>query len=203
MATEILLGATTYSTAVDMWSVGCIFGELLLKEPLFQAKNEIELVSMIFKLLGPPTDQNWPEFRSLPLTKTINIPFPQPHQFRQRFPYLTATGIDLLMSLLTYDPDRRISAAEALHHPYFRSVTSRPDDTSLTVHFSESPAPKHPDLFSSFPSVAAGEKLVSLTRISSCLIIFSAHRPHKKPFDSPSAPVRAAGYQFLTEFDMQ
>ncbi|KAI6005237.1 Pkinase-domain-containing protein [Pisolithus orientalis] len=122
-APEILLGATNYSTAVDMWSVGCIFAELLLKEPLFQAKGEIELLSMIFKLLGPPT----------------------------------TLGLDLLTSLLTYDPQQRISAEEALHHPYF----------------SESPLPKHPDLFASFPSAAAGEK-------------------RKKPFDSPSAPLRAA-----------
>jgi cell division cycle 2-like len=118
-APEILLGAKTYSTAVDMWSVGCIFAELLLKEPLFQAKAEIELLSCIFKLLGPPTNDSWPEYSSLPLAKTIRLPSPQPHQFRQKFPYLTVAGIDLLSSLLTYDPERRISAEEALQHPYF------------------------------------------------------------------------------------
>ena len=118
-APEILLGEKTYSTAVDMWSVGCIFAELLLKEPLFQAKAEIELISMIFKLLGPPTNDSWPEYSSLPLAKTISLPSPQPHQFRQKFPFLTVAGIDLLSSLLTYDPERRISAEEALQHPYF------------------------------------------------------------------------------------
>lgn len=119
-APEILLGATTYSTAVDLWSVGCIFAELLLKEPLFQAKGEIELLSMIFKLLGPPTPSSWPEYNSLPLAKTINLPSPHPSQLRQKFPYVTAAGIDLLSQLLTYDPEQRISAQEALHHPYFR-----------------------------------------------------------------------------------
>ncbi|KAF8844071.1 Pkinase-domain-containing protein [Paxillus ammoniavirescens] len=166
-APEILLGATTYSTAVDMWSVGCIFAELLLKEPLFQAKGEIELLSMIFKLLGPPTSSSWPEYSSLPLAKTISLPSPQAHQFRQRFQYMTTSGIDLLMSFLTYNPEQRITAEEALRHPYF----------------SESPLPKHPDLFASFPSAAAGEK-------------------RKKPFDSPSAPVRAANYNILTENDL-
>lgn len=156
-APEILLGATNYSTAVDMWSVGCIFAELLLKEPLFQAKGEIELLSMIFKLLGPPTSATWPDYSILPLAKSVTLPSPHAHQFRQRFPHMTTSGLDLLMSLLTYDPQQRISAEEALHHPYF----------------SESPLPKHPDLFASFPSAAAGEK-------------------RKKPFDSPSAPVRAA-----------
>ncbi|OAX44775.1 Pkinase-domain-containing protein [Rhizopogon vinicolor AM-OR11-026] len=166
-APEILMGATTYSTAIDMWSAGCIFAELLLKEPLFQAKNEIELLSMIFKLLGPPTNSSWPEYSTLPLAKTITLPSPQPHQFRQRFHHMTTAGIDLLMSLLTYDPEQRISAEEALRHPYF----------------SESPLPKHPDLFGSFPSAAAGER-------------------RRKPFESPSAPARAADYKLLTEVDL-
>lgn len=166
-APEILMGATTYSTAIDMWSVGCIFAELLLKEPLFQAKNEIELLSMIFKLLGPPTSSSWHDYSTLPLAKTITLPSPQPPQFRQRFHHMTTAGIDLLVSLLTYDPEQRISAEEAVHHPYF----------------SESPLPKHPDLFGSFPSAAAGER-------------------RRKPFDSPSAPVRAADYKLLTEVDL-
>jgi cell division cycle 2-like protein len=121
-APEILLGATTYSTAVDMWSVGCIFAELLLKEPLFQAKGEIELLSMIFKLLGPPNAASWPGYTSLPLAKTLALPSPLPHQFRQRFHYMTTAGIDLLMSLLTYDPEKRITAEEALQHDYFMWV---------------------------------------------------------------------------------
>ncbi|KAI0079611.1 Pkinase-domain-containing protein [Panus rudis PR-1116 ss-1] len=166
-APEILLGATTYSTAVDMWSVGCIFAELLLKEPLFRAKSEIELISMIFKLLGPPTPTTWPDFQSLPLAKTINIPPPHPSQLRQKFPFITSAGLDLLSRLLAYDPQERISAEEALQHPYF----------------SESPFPKHPDLFGSFPSIAAGEK-------------------RRKPFDSPPAPARGADYKLLTEFDV-
>lgn len=107
---------------MDLWSVGCIFAELLLKEPLFQAKGEIELLSMIFKLLGPPTNNSWPEYSRLPLAKTLSLPSPQPPQFRLKFPYLTSAGIDLLMSLLTYDPARRITAEEALQHPYFRLV---------------------------------------------------------------------------------
>ncbi|KAI9445036.1 Pkinase-domain-containing protein [Lactarius indigo] len=165
-APEILLGAKTYSTAVDMWSVGCIFAELMLKEPLFQAKAEIELLSMIFKLLGSPTNDSWPEYSTLPLAKSLTLPSPQPHQFRQKFPFLTIAGIDLLSSLLTYDPERRISADEALQHPYF----------------SETPAPKHPDMFSSFPSAAAGER-------------------RRKPFSTPPAPGRAAGNMLLTDLE--
>ncbi|KAF9270376.1 Pkinase-domain-containing protein [Marasmius fiardii PR-910] len=184
-APEILLGAETYSTAVDMWSVGCIFAELLLKEPLFQAKGELELISMIFKLLGAPTNSSWPGYSTLPLAKTITLPSSQPPQFRQKFQYLTPAGLDLMMSLLTYDPERRISAEEALQHPYF----------------SESPLPKHPDLFGSFPSAAAGEKCVSFTLIFLIKHKFIYSRK-RKVFDSPSAPVRAADYKLLTEFDI-
>jgi cell division cycle 2-like len=102
--------------------VGCIFAELLLKEPLFQAKTELELLSMIFKLLGPPTSNSWPEYSSLPLAKTISLPSPQPPMWRQKFQYMTSAGIDLMASLLCYDPERRITAEEALQHPYFTCV---------------------------------------------------------------------------------
>ncbi len=102
-----------------MWSVGCIFAELLLNEPLFQAKGEIEMISMIFKLLGPPTSQSWPDFNTLPLAKSITLPTPHPPQLRQKFPYITSAGLDLMSRLLAYDPDDRITADEALKHPYF------------------------------------------------------------------------------------
>lgn len=114
------MGAATYSTAVDMWSVGCIFAELLLKEPLFQARTEVELIGMIFKLLGPPTKNSWLDYFNLPLAKTINLPSPQPNQLRQRFQHLSPAGLDLLNCFLTYDPEKRITAEEALEHPYFR-----------------------------------------------------------------------------------
>jgi len=161
-APEILLGAKTYSTAVDLWSVGCIFGELLLNESLFQAKGEIEMLAMISKLLGPPTEDSWPGYLDLPLAKTISFPA-KTTSVRARFPYVSEAGRDLMGRLLCYDPERRITAEEAMGHPYF----------------SESPLPKHPDLFSSFPSIAAGEKRVKVR--------------------SPSAPQRVANYQM--EFD--
>jgi cell division cycle 2-like protein len=184
-----------------MWSVGCIFAELMLKEPLFQAKAEIELISMIFKLLGPPTNDSWPEFSSLPLAKSITLPSPQSHQFRQKFPFLTVAGIDLLSSLLTYDPERRISADEALQHPYFSYVPAAHIQCSLMrAYCSETPTPKHPDMFSSFPSAAAGERcIVSSPCITLLRPFFGSRR--RKPFSTPPAPVRAAGNKLLADLE--
>ena len=183
-----------------MWSVGCIFAELLLKEPLFQAKAEIELISMIFKLLGPPTNDSWPEYSSLPLAKTITLPSPQPHQFRQKFPFLTIAGIDLLSSLLTYDPERRITAEEALQHPYFSYVTAILFMIDrLSTCCSEAPAPKHPDMFSSFPSAAAGERCAKSLFLIPLLKYIVFRR--RKPFSSPPAPARVAGHKLLTDVE--
>lgn len=141
-APELLLGTSIYDTAVDMWSVGCIFGELLLKEPLFQGKNETDQLARIFRLLGKPTEATWPGLASLPNGRVAQSAGPTKSNLHHHFRYSTAATLDLLECLLTYDPQRRITAEEALQHPYF----------------TESPLPAHPDTFGSFPSVAAGEK---------------------------------------------
>lgn len=197
-APEILMGATKYSTAVDMWSVGCIFAELLLKEPLFQAKNELELLSMIFRLLGPPTNNSWPGYTSLPLAKAITLPSPQPDQFRNKFPHLSMNGLDLLMSLLTYDPEQRISAEEALDHPYFKYAPPFLPCHSLTLRLQRIPSSQAPRLVCVISLCCYGAKVsvraLPLYLLSECLL------RRRKP-DSPSAPMRAADYKLLTEFD--
>ncbi|KDN44386.1 Pkinase-domain-containing protein [Tilletiaria anomala UBC 951] len=151
-APELLLGAREYDTAIDMWSVGCIFAELLTKEPLFMAKNETEQIAKIFRLLGQPTEDSWPGFQALPLASSLSVKVGAPpfSTLRQKFahgqargaPVCSEAGLDLLQRLLTYDPRRRITAEDALRHHWFK----------------ESPAPAHPDTFGSFPSVAAGER---------------------------------------------
>lgn len=133
---ELLLGATTYSTAIDMWSIGCIFGEMLENRPLVPGKGEIDQLSKIFNLCGTPTEKTWPGFSKLPNAKTLNF-VKQPHNnLHKRFPFLSDNGLDLMNSLLCYDPTERISAKEAMNHPFFK----------------ESPHPKDAALFPSFPT---------------------------------------------------
>ncbi|KAL7808418.1 protein kinase [Trichoderma gracile] len=146
-APELLLGARDYGAAVDMWSVGCIMGELITREPLLQGSNEVDQISKVFELCGVPTDESWPSFRRLPNARSLRLPKHAPPQasgsvIRARFPSLTTAGASLLNSLLALDPDRRPSAAEMLDHEYFR----------------QDPKPKPESLFPTFPSKAGQER---------------------------------------------
>ncbi|KAL2680760.1 hypothetical protein Neosp_008363 [[Neocosmospora] mangrovei] len=144
-APELLLGAKSYGAAVDMWSVGCIFGELLTREPLLQGKNEVDQVSRIFELCGVPTDESWPGFRRLPNARTLRLPKTAAASgsvVRARFPGLTSAGAGLLADLLSLDPDRRPTAREMLQHEYFR----------------QDPKPKPESMFPTFPSKAGQER---------------------------------------------
>ncbi|KAK3819631.1 MAG: kinase-like domain-containing protein [Benniella sp.] len=135
-APELLLGTKQYTTAIDMWSIGCIFAELVNNEPLLPGRSDAEQLERIFKLLGMPTEKIWPGFSKLPFASHVPN-FSQPYNLlRTRLPYLTENGLDLMSRMLTYDPAKRITAEEALQHPYF----------------TEAPPPKHPSMFPTWPS---------------------------------------------------
>ncbi|XP_021775954.1 cyclin-dependent kinase G-2-like isoform X2 [Chenopodium quinoa] len=128
-APELLLGAKEYSTAVDLWSVGCIMAELLTNKPLFDGKTELEQLDKIFRTLGTPNDKIWPKYSQLPGIKAnfVQQPYNQLHKKFPRAsftgsPALSDSGLDLLSRLLTYDPEMRITAKEALSHPWFQEV---------------------------------------------------------------------------------
>lgn len=75
-APELLLGAKEYTTAIDMWSIGCIFAEFISKEPLFPGRSELDQLSRVFKLLGAPNERIWPGCKELPLAKSISFTGP-------------------------------------------------------------------------------------------------------------------------------
>ncbi|KAK4753623.1 hypothetical protein SAY87_001727 [Trapa incisa] len=148
-APELLLGAKQYSTAIDMWSLGCIMAELLSKEPLFNGKAEFDQLDKIFKTLGTPNETIWPGFSKLPGVK-INFVNHQYNLLRKKFPptsftgspVLSDVGFDLLNKLLTYDPEKRITADAALDHEWFREV----------------PLPKLKDFMPTFPAQHAQDR---------------------------------------------
>ncbi|KAL8121341.1 cyclin-dependent kinase G-2-like [Apium graveolens] len=147
-APELLLGAKQYSTAIDMWSLGCIMAELLLKEPLFNGKTEFDQIDKIFKMLGTPNETIWPGFSELPGVK-VNFVKHQYNLLRRKFPatsftgpVLSDAGFDLLNKFLTYDPEKRITADAALSHEWFREV----------------PLPKSKDFMPTFPTHHAQDR---------------------------------------------
>jgi len=147
-APELLLGARKYSTAVDMWSLGCIMAELLAKKPLLKGQTEIDQVDKMFKLFGTPTEAIWPGLNDLPNTKRIKFNNQPYNKLRQEFPAMSSggrpalsnQGFHLLSQLLLYDPEKRISAADALNHPWF----------------TEFPPPKEQELMPTYPTEKEG-----------------------------------------------
>jgi cyclin-dependent kinase len=177
-APEVLLGSAYYACPVDMWSVGCIFAELVRKvrerarnwkegglfvclfwrgrprprfpfsgekekkknscmfppqqppqpkkqqQPLFPGDSEWQQLLHIFKLLGTPNDRSWPGVTKL--RDWHEFPQWRPQDLARVFPTLEEDGLDLLRRMLQYDPSRRISAKEALRHPYFDDLGAPP-----------------------------------------------------------------------------
>lgn len=140
-APELLLGDTRYAWPVDLWSAGCIFAELLSGRPLFQGKSEPDQLHRIFSALGMPSERCWPGYTDLPHAAKIVPVAGYLNHLANMFPMLSKAGIDLLKSLLAYDPAARPTAEAALLHPFF----------------DEAPLPMPPELFPTWPSKSAGE----------------------------------------------
>lgn len=126
-APEVLLGGKRYSTAVDMWAIGCIFAELATQQPLFPGDSEIDQLFRIFRLLGTPQDtpNSWPGVSTLPDYKPDFPQWQATSDLAEKLPGMDALGLDLLRQLLVYEPGQRISAKRALQHPYFSEITKR------------------------------------------------------------------------------
>lgn len=117
-APEILLGGRQYSTGVDMWSVGCIFAEMCTRKPLFPGDSEIDEIFKIFRILGTPSEADWPGVTTFPDFKS-SFPKWGRMELAEQVPSLEHIGLDLLDAMLVYDPAGRISAKQAILHPYF------------------------------------------------------------------------------------
>ncbi|KAL9644402.1 hypothetical protein ABK040_013631 [Willaertia magna] len=126
---ELLLGATTYDISIDMWSVGCILGELLLGErAMFMGKDDLDQIDKVFEWCGTPNEVNWPDVVKLAHWKDFKPKENMRRRLRDRFDHVQCSpkAIDLVERLLTLDPTRRITAKECLDHDWFWEKNTNP-----------------------------------------------------------------------------
>ncbi|XP_019624947.1 PREDICTED: cyclin-dependent kinase 16-like isoform X7 [Branchiostoma belcheri] len=132
---DVLLGSTEYSTPIDMWGVGCIFYEMSAGRPLFPGSTVEDELHLIFKTLGTPTAETWPGAMTNEDFLMYNFPHYEPEPLVNLAPRLDADGQDLASKLLQYEAKWRISADEAMKHPYFNTLGPRihklPDTASI------------------------------------------------------------------------
>lgn len=129
---ELLLGAVEYTPKIDMWSVGCIIVEMFRRGGLVKGSNESTQLDLIFRIMGHPTNQEWPNVDKLcplwknykPQTEAESLPRKLREELKSRLPanaisWMTPHAMDLIDNLLAYDPDKRWSAAQALTAEWF------------------------------------------------------------------------------------
>ncbi|KAI5191337.1 cyclin-dependent kinase 7 [Nematocida sp. AWRm77] len=127
-APELLLGGTNYSFGVDIWALGCLFAELFLRTPYLPGTDDIHQLELIYKALGTPSTEDWPELMHLPWYKEPAAAIPPP-DFSSLFSAVGEDGLDLLKQMLVYNPAKRISIEGILSHRYFQTSPrpTRPD----------------------------------------------------------------------------
>ena len=173
-APELLYGEKKYDTKIDMWSVGCIFAELLLHKPLMQGKSEQDQRDKICELLGSPDEDNWPKFNELPGAKHVRYKKKQ-SVLREKIPLYSYTGdptlsdkgFELLKGLLSYSPERRFSASQSL--------------ADKIGYFDEAPRECKPEHMPTYPStheLPKGHKKRARSRKMCAKVSAAADRRH-------------------------
>ena len=135
-APEIMLTWQKYDTEVDIWSVGCIFAEMIEGKPLFPGKDHVHQFSIITELLGSPPAGVIDTICSENTLKFVqSLPHRDPIPLTERFKDVEPDAVDLLSKMLVFDPRKRITAAEALTHPYLAPYHDPTDEPAAEEKF--------------------------------------------------------------------
>ena len=131
-APEVILSWKKYTSAIDIWSVGCILAELITRKPLLPAPSEEEQIQMIIDLVGNPSEDVIKQIHIAKNKEFIeSLPKSKGKDFATLFKGANPDAIDLMKKLLIFDPKKRITIEEALSHPYM-SQLHYPDDEPTT-----------------------------------------------------------------------
>ena len=114
---------------VDMWSLGCILGEMLLGRPVFPGTSTMNQLDRIMEVTGRPTKEDISAIKS-PFAATMleNLPPSKPRPLAEIFSNASAEGLDMLRSCLLFNPDKRITAEDSLRHPYVAKFHNTEDE---------------------------------------------------------------------------
>lgn len=119
---ELLMGSTDYGREVDIWGVGCLLIELYTKSAIFQGAEEISQLYKIYEVMGTPTAESWPGIENLPWFEMLKPRIKRSSRFEKDFKtHMTDDSFDLAQKMLLLHPGRRITAEDALKHPYFHN----------------------------------------------------------------------------------
>ncbi|XP_020252982.1 probable serine/threonine-protein kinase At1g54610 isoform X2 [Asparagus officinalis] len=127
---ELLLGATVYGVAVDLWSSGCILAELFAGKPIFPGRNEVEQLHKIFKLCGSPAEDYWKK-ANISQSTIFRPQHPYPRRVNETFKKFPSSTLNLLDTLLAIEPDVRGTATSALQSEFFTTEPLACDPSSL------------------------------------------------------------------------
>ncbi|MCJ1337449.1 serine/threonine protein kinase, CMGC, CDC2/CDK sub [Bachmanniomyces sp. S44760] len=155
---ELLLQLRRYTTAIDMWGVGCVFGEMFKGRPILAGNTDLNQAQMIFDLVGAPTEETMPGWSSLPGCEGITSFAPRVSTLSQVFREQGSAAISLLSDLLRLDWRKRINAIDALEHPYFRTspLPAKPGDLPKFEESHELDRRKFRDKKAALPPAPAG-----------------------------------------------
>jgi mitogen-activated protein kinase 1/3 len=136
-APELVMEHRAYSSQIDVWGIGCILGELLGSRPLCQGKDRVNQLDKIIDVTGTPVEEDISSLGSAAAQKYLRKKTQRPAlDLKAKYPNATPESLDLLQKMLQFHPDKRISVAEAMKHPYLAQLYDEADEKIKVPPFS-------------------------------------------------------------------